>query len=289
MLPRIIHPMLAVRGTPFDSEEYIFEVKWDGFRVLLFCEAGSYRLMSRNSINLNEDFLELSFLSSLPPGTVLDGELVSLVDGKPDFESLKSRRPDVKSFITYFAFDILYKDFEPQMSLPLVQRKIILEKLLTPYLQERLALNAFVDTNGTIFFKRVKELDLEGVMAKQKTSLYFPGRRERTWKKIKRSFEIMCVIIGFSPGEDRNSFRSLMLASAFEGQLKYVGKVGTGFSHSFKDELFKTMQRLVVNKPIIPCPEPGIWIKPEVFCKVEYAELTQAGLLRAPVFKSLAA
>src|SRR3990172_4952335 len=107
-LPYFISPMLAVLGSPFDSEDYIYELKWDGYRALLFCEEGSYRLMSRNSVDLSEQYPELKFLSRLPEGVVLDGELVALVEGKPDFESLKSRSQDVKTHIIYFAFDLLY-------------------------------------------------------------------------------------------------------------------------------------------------------------------------------------
>jgi DNA ligase D-like protein (predicted ligase) len=288
-LPYFISPMLAVLGSPFDSEDYLYELKWDGYRALLFCEEGSYRLMSRNSVDLSEHYPELKFLSGLPEGTVLDGELVALVEGKPDFESLRSKRADTKALITYFAFDLLYKNFESQMTLPLMERKNYLEKILAPYLQEQLVLNTYIETNGRIFFEKVKEQGLEGIIAKHKMSPYVPGKREDIWKKIKRSLEIYCVIIGFTPGDNGTGFKNLILASEINGELRYVGRVGTGFSQRFKEELFHSMQPLIVNTPLVPCADQGVWIKPELFCRIRYAEFTNAGMLRAPVFKSLAA
>jgi DNA ligase D-like protein (predicted ligase) len=288
-LPFFISPMRAVLGSPFDSDDYIFELKWDGYRALLFREAGSYRLMSRNSIDLAGRFPELQFLSSLPEGIVLDGEVVAIVGGKPDFESLRSASRDKKADIIYFVFDLLYENFQSQMMLPLLERKKNLEHVVSPYLQERLILNTYIANHGKMFFENVKEQGLEGVMAKQKTSVYAPGKRENTWKKIKRPAEIYCVIIGFTPADDATGFKNLILASEIDGVLRYVGRVGTGFSHRFKDELFLSMQHLIARTPLVPCPEQGIWIKPEIFCKIVYAEFTNTGMLRAPVFKSLAA
>ena len=288
-MPYFISPMLAVLGSPFDSGDYIYELKWDGYRALLFRETGSYRLMSRNSVDLSDHYPELKFLSALPEGIVLDGELVAFVNGKPDFESLRSGNRDAKTHIVYFVFDLLYKNFESQMMLPLMERKKQLENVLSPYLQEQLVLNQYIETHGKLFFEKVKAQGLEGIIAKDKMSLYIPGKREDAWKKIKRSLEIYCVVIGFTPGDNGIGFKNLILASDINGQLTYVGRVGTGFSQKFKEELFQSMQRLIVNTPIIPCPAQGVWIKPEFICKIRYAEFTNTGVLRAPVFKSLAA
>lgn len=288
-LPHFIPPMLAVPGSPFDSDEYYFEVKWDGYRALLFREGGKYRLMSRNAVDLTGRFPELKFLSRIQKGTVLDGEIVALVDGRPDFESLGPGRGAAHTVIIYVAFDILYKNYASLITQPLLKRKEELEKIISPHLQERLVLNEHIETNGTKFFDAVVERGLEGVMAKYKRGLYYPGRREETWKKIKRSREIFCVIIGYTPDESGAGFKSLMLAADRNGVLTYAGKVGTGFSRRLREELFPTMRRLVVDMPIIPCPESGVWVKPEIFCKIRYAEFTGAGVLRAAVFESLVA
>jgi ATP-dependent DNA ligase len=286
-LPYFIPPMLAEPGQPFDSDDYVFEVKWDGYRVLLFREGDEYRLMSRNSVLLNRYYPALEFLSGLPAGTVLDGELVAFVDGKPDFESLRPGRSHPGALVAYIAFDILYKNFEQQMPLPLRERKAVLESLLRPFLQERLLLNPFVDARGILLFEDVKARGLEGVMAKRRDSLYLPGARDGAWKKIKVPREMYCVVIGYIPREHGGGFKSLMLASDIGGELRYVGRVGTGFSHKARDELFGSMKAIVAESPCVPCPERGVWLRPELYCKIGYTDFTQAGMLREPVFKSL--
>jgi bifunctional non-homologous end joining protein LigD len=284
-LPYFIPPMLAVHGSPFDSTDYIFELKWDGFRAIVLRDVDDYRLMSRYSIDLAAEFPELGILGSLPAGTVLDGEITALVDGKADFESLRASRTGRGVRIAYFVFDVLYEKFEPVISLPLMERKEILRTLLSPYVGENLVLNTFVDTYGKIFFEKVRLLGLEGIIAKQKQSLYIPGKRENIWKKIKNPSEIMCVVIGFIPKEE--SFKSLILAAEIMGKLKYVGKVGTGFSRTMKETLMQILKKLSTVNPVVTCPEPGTWIKPGLYCKISYTEFTHDGRLRAPVFKSI--
>jgi bifunctional non-homologous end joining protein LigD len=283
-LPYFVKPMLAVHGAAFDSPDYIFELKWDGYRAIAIRDSNGYRLMSRNGIDLASYYPELGFLGSLPPGTILDGELVALVNGKADFGALgSSRQADAR--ITYFAFDVLYRDFEPRMSLPLMDRKKILDSLVSPFAGDRLAINLMVDTHGKLFFDKVRSEGLEGIMAKHKESLYIPGKREATWKKIKSPSEIVCVIIGFVPNE--GSFKSLLLAAEVEGKLRYVGKVGTGFTMKLKETIFRTLVSLVVSKPIVECKDDATWIKPDLYCRIGFTEFTHEGLVRAPVFRSM--
>jgi ATP-dependent DNA ligase len=286
-LPHFIPPMLAVFGAPFDSEEYLFEVKWDGYRALLFTEGGRYRLMSRNAVALNDHYPGLGFLSGLPEGIVLDGEIVAFVDGKPHFESLGPGSARNGAAVSYIAFDILYENFKPRMSLPLVERRALLEAAIAPHLQEHLVMNSAVEGRGTLFFDRVKEQGLEGVMAKRIQSPYLPGVRDGAWKKIKVASEIYCVIMGYVPREDGHGFKSLILASDTGAGLRHVGRVGTGFSHRQKDRLFEDMRARLAGAPCVPCPDKGVWLRPELYCKISYSEFTDAGLLRAPVFKSL--
>jgi bifunctional non-homologous end joining protein LigD len=210
---------------------------------------------------------------------------VAMRNGKPVFQSLRSRVTRHSSKIVYFAFDILYENYEPRMELPLMERKRILESVAGPYVRDGFAINTFTDTHGKLFFEKVKIEGLEGIMAKQKNSLYFPGKREDSWKKIKTRSEMLCVVIGFIPKE--NEFKSLILASEINGKLRYVGKVGTGFSNKQKNELYNTLRKLTIAEPVVPCPEAGVWIKPEIYCDIAYAELTHDNVLRAPVFKSI--
>ena len=194
-LPRFIPPMLAKSGAPFDSTEHLFEIKWDGTRVLAFVDQHGYRLVNRNRANVTDRHPELGFLACLPAGTILDGEVVVLQDGKPNFGLLLSRNQTLAPFkiqclartlpATYVAFDLLYDRFESLLALPLNVRRERLEKLMRSHSQPRLVFSQGVIGSGKAFFAEVCRFGLEGVMAKRLTSCYRPGRRTDAWIKIK--------------------------------------------------------------------------------------------------------
>src|SRR5260370_18363228 len=139
-LPRFVPPMLAKRGVPFDSQEHLFELKWDGTRALAFVDSRGYRLVNRHRANVTERYPELGFLNDLPTGIVLDGEVVVLCQGKPDFGLLLSRNqaraspkipPLATTFpATYVVFDLLYDRFESLLAVPLITRRKRLENLI---------------------------------------------------------------------------------------------------------------------------------------------------------------
>src|SRR6266849_4776148 len=139
-LPRFIPPMLAKSGIPFDSQEHLFEVKWDGTRVLAFVDTNRYRLVNRHRVDVTERYPELGFLNDLPAGIVLDGEVVVLRQGKPDFGLLLSRNQTRASFriqflarilpVTYVVFDLLYERYESLLAQPLSTRRKRLERLI---------------------------------------------------------------------------------------------------------------------------------------------------------------
>jgi len=194
-LPRFIQPMLAKSGAPFDSYEHLFEIKWDGTRVLTFVDHDGYRLVNRNRANVTDRYPELGFLARLPAGTLLDGELIVLHDGKPHFGLLLSRNQTYAPLkihclarmlpATYVVFDLLYDRFEPLLALPLSMRRERLEKLVQRYPHPKLVFSQGVVGPGKAFFGEVCRLGLEGVMAKSLTSCYRPGRRTDAWIKIK--------------------------------------------------------------------------------------------------------
>jgi ATP-dependent DNA ligase len=187
--------MLAQEGTPFDSPEHLFEIKWDGTRVLAFIDQSGYRLVNRNRADVTDRYPELGFLATLPAGIVLDGEIVVLRQGKPDFRLLLSRnqtraplkiRSLARTFpATYVVFDLLYHRFESLLTLPLSMRRERLEKLMRRCVHPRLVFSQGVVGPGKAFFAEVCRLGLEGVMAKRITSHYRPGRRTGAWIKIK--------------------------------------------------------------------------------------------------------
>ena len=194
-LPRFIPPMLAKSGAAFDSPEHLFEIKWNGTRVLTFVDQNGYRLVNRNRAKVTDRYPELGFLATLPAGTILDGEIVVLQDGKSHFGLLLSRNQTRAPFkiqclarmlpATYVVFDLPYDRFESLLALPLSVRRERLEKLMQRYPHPRWVFSQGVVGPGKAFFAEVRRLGLEGMMAKCLTCCYRPGRRTDAWIKIK--------------------------------------------------------------------------------------------------------
>jgi ATP-dependent DNA ligase len=194
-LPRFVPPMLAKPGTPFDSSEHLFEIKWDGTRVLAFVESHNYRLVNRHRVEVTDRYPELGFLNDLPAGTVLDGEIVILRQGKPDFGLLLSRNQaraplKIRSLArtipaTYVVFDLLYHRFEPLLALPLWARRRRLQRVVRACANSRLVFSEGIVGPGRVFFEAVCRKGLEGVVAKRLVSRYRSGRRSHAWIKIK--------------------------------------------------------------------------------------------------------
>jgi len=192
-LPRFVPPMLAQPGVPFDSAEHLFEIKWDGTRVLAFVDSRSYRLVNRHRADVTDRYPELGFLSNLPMGMVLDGEVVVLRQGKPDFRLLLSRNQARASLrihslartfpATYIVFDLLYDRFESLTALPLRARRQRLEAVVRACASPRLVFSEGIVGSGRAFFEAVCRQGLEGVVAKRLDGRYRPGRR--AWVKIK--------------------------------------------------------------------------------------------------------
>jgi ATP-dependent DNA ligase len=196
MLPAAIQPMLAQRAPePFDSEDYLFEIKWDGIRCLAFIEAGRLRLQSRDLMAISAQFPELASLAQLPSGTVLDGELVVLKDGKPCFAEIQKRTQLRTSHrigmfshalpVSYLVFDLLYWEGESLVAAPLSARREALNSLTARLPESGVLVSGAVLRYGRACFETVAKLGLEGLMAKRLDSPYVVGRRSRHWLKIK--------------------------------------------------------------------------------------------------------
>jgi ATP-dependent DNA ligase len=192
-LPRFVPPMLAKPGVPFDSPEHLFEIKWDGTRVLAFVDSNGYRLVNRHRADVTERYPELGFLDRLPTGTILDGEVVVLRQGKPDFGLLLSRNQARASLkiqslartipATYIVFDLLYHRFESLLALPLRARRQRLETVVRACANGGFVFSEGIVGPGRAFFEAVCRKGLEGVVAKRLDGRYRPGRR--AWIKIK--------------------------------------------------------------------------------------------------------
>jgi bifunctional non-homologous end joining protein LigD len=301
--------MLAVAGRPFDSEKHFFEYKWDGFRAGAMIENGKLRLMSRHGLDLAARYPGLAPLGRLPSGLVLDGEIVAFRDGRPDFSLLQQQGPrSDPAALRFMAFDVLYEDFESRMQLPFSRRRQILERIVGQARCPELVLSEGLTVEGQSLYREACERGLEGVMSKRLSSPYAAGKRNGSWIKIKRRLRLQAAIIGYieKPGPD---FQSLLVAAnilpgqergagagstlpgeepgAKPGALHYLGRVGGGFSREMRARLLVLLKERQSKAALIPCPEKARWIEPGLYCEVSFAELTSAGLLRAPVFERL--
>lgn len=199
-LPHFVAPMLAQAAAPFDSAAFLFEVKWDGSRALAFVEGGGYRLLSRHGLDRSDRYPEFAGLAGLPAGTVLDGEVVVLRDGRPDCRRAQSReqtRAPLRirlaaqtSPATYVVFDLLYEAYQPRLACPLEERRQRLRELVQAAAVPWLVFSEGVVGAGRVLFQEVCRRGLEGVVAKRRDSRYQPGRRTEAWRKIKPVYPV---------------------------------------------------------------------------------------------------
>lgn len=291
-------PMLARPAeAPFSSDEWIFEVKWDGIRAISYVnEALSIR--SRNQKELIDNFPELSELRELARNMVLDGEIIVMKNGRPDFQTLIQRRQNIKTNeiaylsrkfpATYIIFDILEKDGEELLDIPLMERKRILKNSVKE--GKFVVLSLFVEETGVAYYRAALEKGIEGIMAKKKQSSYEPGKRSNNWLKIKRVKTCDCVIFGYTKGEGNRerTFGSLILGLYDAGSPVFIGKVGTGFSQENMEDMKLSLDKYKVEQETLAGVDMDreiTWLKPELVCEVGYQSITDDGKLRIPVYK----
>ena len=301
-LPATIQPMLArLVRLPFDSENHLFELKWDGIRALAFIDGGRTRLQNRNLDDITNHFPELRKLASSVEGdrVILDGELVCFDDeGHPSLGRMQERirrqekgrtvRTPAAHFI---AFDLLMVNGTSLIDEPLVQRKNILHDVLQP---TKLAQACeFIESDGKDFFQATCDLGLEGMMAKEKAGRYLPGRRSPSWLKVKRIRESEFVIGGYAFGGDRRELVGSLLLGLYDERqrLVYVGHVDVNLPRVAARDVLHRLQRLHdAESPFPSSPHLSKfihWCRPELVCRVEYGEFTVDGKLRYPVFMTL--
>ena len=224
---------------------------------------------------------------------MIDGEIVALRDGRPDLSYIWYRSQRVRSAIdgipedastAYVAFDLLYEKHQSLMGSPLSERRGRLERLIRQVASDRWVLSAGVVGNGIRLHEEVCGRELEGIVAKRLDSIYQPGKRSTAWPKMKCMKRLYFAIIGFTPRA--GSFRSLILASDVDGELRHVGSVGSGFTQADRQKLDGVMASRRRSTPLVKCSADGIWIEP-LYCVMRYAERTARGMLRFPVFERL--
>ena len=309
-MPTTIHPMLAESvDEPFDGAEWLFEIKWDGYRAIAFIEGGKVRLVSRNQNDLTPRYPELTDLPKFvkTKNAILDGEVVALdAEGRASFSLMQQRtgfRPgghrgaanaDVP--VLYYAFDLLYLDGYDWRRMPLVDRKKQLSSLLVA--GDVVRYSDHYEAQGNALFELARGKGLEGILAKKRESFY-EERRSREWLKIKIRHRLECVVGGYTePEGSRAHFGSLVLGLYDKkGRLIHVGQVGSGFDQRLLGEIWKLLKKLETKKnPFfgeVEALRKTFWVTPELVAEIEYAEWTggtnegSGPKLRAPVFLGL--
>jgi len=295
-LPEFVAPMLATLvEEPFDSDAHLFELKWDGIRALTFVENGAFRALSRNRLDLAPMYPELEALARLASGTVLDGELVALEDGRPSFSrSLERMQARGKLRVEalarklpaqYVVFDVLYADGASVRARPLSERRERLRALLDGARDPRVVFSDGVVGSGRAFFEEVRARSLEGMVAKELRGAYLSGKRTRSWLKVKTTRTVPCAILGWV-ADERGDLASLIVAMEEDGRLVSVGRVGSGLTDALRAELEALCRARPRGSPFVPCDDDGAWVEPGLYCSVSYLERTENGL-RAPVFVEL--
>ena len=279
------------------GDDWVFEVKWDGYRALGYVRAGDARLVSRNGNDLTGRFPELArqlSRATRSPDCVVDGEVCALDEqGRPSFSAMQQGKRGTR--LVYEVFDVLEVDGVPIIDLPLRERRERLEALIDQR-QKTVQVSGFFD-DGEALLEAAREQGLEGVMAKRRGSRYCEGKRTRDWLKIKTHRRQEFVICGWTRGEGRRAgrFGSLVLGTYRGNELHWVGNCGTGFTERDIDELLARLEPLRRDEsPLAVVPKmPKVrksdvtWVEPVLVCEVEFAEWTHDGHLRAPSFQGL--
>ena len=291
-----ISPMLLNEvKEPFDDKDYIYELKLDGIRCIAYLGKG-VELQNKRFKEVTAIYPELSGMSNcVKKNTVLDGELVVLLDGTPDFYALQKRSLMTDKFriklaakknpVQFAAYDILYYDGEDLTDKPLIERKSLLQAKVSE--GNGLSISRYIEEQGIVFFNLAKEQDLEGIVAKKKDGLYHIGKRTSDWIKIKVMQDEDLLILGYQPDEDGVP-KDLILGYYDEmGKLQCRGKVYLGVSKEERAIILKFAKKNTVKTPWFEKYKNVIWLKPELVGTAHFMHETESGGMRQPVWKGL--
>jgi bifunctional non-homologous end joining protein LigD len=293
--PSEVRPMQAASAeAPFSSVDYIFEVKWDGLRCLLFRDPhGQVHIHDRGFNDLTAVVPEVTAAASrVPPGSVIDGEVVATDrDGRPDYHRLRQRLAGGAALreqipVAYLAFDALYLEEKPLVKQPVTRRRARLQKSVEA--GGHIFVPDHIDEDGVELFEACLERGLEGVVAKHRQSPYIPGQRSPFWLKVKAVKSDDFVVVGWM-GE--RPYDSLVVGFYEEGRLLPCGTVGGGWDDEAAQVVKSRLAELATEtSPLDPPPimvKPVHWCRPELVVSVRYSEWSPDGTLRFPIFNSL--
>ena len=292
---KALSPMLiGAESEAFDSPDYTYELKLDGVRCLAFLGPAGTELRNKRNLVVSPFYPELAEIYRQVKGRcILDGELTVIVDGKPQFSEIQRRALMSDPFkiklaagkapVSFTAFDLLYRDGEELMGHPLEERQARLKQAVKE--SDRLAVSRVIEGQGKALYALTEQQGLEGIVAKRKGSLYYPGKRTKDWIKIKNLQDEDFVVCGYI--RKSQGMTSLVLGQYRGGELVYKGHVTLGVSGS---NYKRVTQAPRLSAPPFPVPagnENATWIVPDLVCTVQYMERTAKGGMRQPVFKGL--
>jgi bifunctional non-homologous end joining protein LigD len=291
-IPFRVQPMLATLvGAPFQKAGWVYEEKYDGYRILAYKEGDRVTLFSRNQKDRTHTFANVAqAVQDLAPATLLlDGEVVSFDQGRVSrFQLLQNLKSEPK----FAVFDCLYKDGHDLRAQPLAARRAVLEEVLGGKTKPSATIfpSVFLASNGLKAFEMARSKGYEGIVAKDESSPYIEGRSNK-WLKVKVHQEDEFVIVGYTaPAGSRQHFGALLLAAYDGGKLRYVGKVGTGFTQESLARLSRTFQPLIRPTAAVADPprEKNVtYLDPRLVAQIAYGEWTNDRKLRQPVFLGL--
>ena len=276
---------------PFDDAGWIFEDKYDGFRMVAKIERGNVTLYSRNGKIISHSYIEVAgALEGVKGDAVIDGELVALDENGVSHFQLMQNALRHEAKLQYCAFDLMFHDGEDLRSLSLLERKKRLKEILPR--NKLVAFSRHRKTEGKKFFEEAGRKGLEGIMAKRADSEYLSGARTENWLKIKTSKRQEVVIAGFTaPRRTRPFFGALALAVREKNGWRYIGHVGTGFSHKTLEELHGKLIKIKTSKSPFATKVKDeavtTWVKPSLVAEVKFTEWTTKGEMRHPVYLGL--
>lgn len=294
LMPHAVKPMMAsVMKQPFNKKDWIFEIKWDGYRAIAELENGKAILYSRNLKSYNDKFPEIIHnLIHLKKDAIFDGEIVALnQDGKADFQLLQDYSKRREGKIVYYVFDLLYLDGYDLRAKPLIERKNLLKSLISNI--KNIKYSDHIEEKGKDLFKAAIKAGVEGIMSKDAKSPYLSGKRSWFWVKIKQKNTTEAIVVGYTEPENGRKYFGALIMGMYDASanLKFVGRVGTGFDDKKIEELHEKFQPLrQASSPFPNGPDantPVTWIKPVLVCSIRFSNWTKDGKIRQPVFLGL--
>lgn len=291
--PYFIEPMLSTLvKEPFTNKDWVFEIKWDGYRAIADIRDEEVKLYSRKGNSFVSKYPKVvEALKQLKFEAVMDGE-VTIIDenGKPDFQALQNYSENTSGSLIYYVFDLLYLEKHNLMDLPLYKRKEILSKIISE--NDAIKISSHIEEKGEDFFELAKKEGLEGIIAKRKDSKYQAGFRGRDWLKIKTHNRQETVIGGFTEPKGGRKFLGALVLGVYKNkELTYIGHTGGGFNEESIKKVYEKLVPLKTDKsPFKEEPKTNTkvtWVEPKIICEVSFSNWTEGGHMRQPIFEGL--